>query len=83
MITILYHSSVRVDAGWRHVYVKALAEKVSPGMAVVREILEIDGEIPARGQSRTGAKRQSFDGRFWASREVGAKKRISSCEVLI
>lgn len=80
-ITITYNSSVKVDAGWRHVTVKAVAEKVSAGMAVVREVVEIDGEAPAYGQSRTGAKRQSFNGIWWAKQQIGAKKRISACEV--
>lgn len=82
IITIVYSSAVKVEAGWRQVNVKASAEKISAGMAVVREVVEIDGETPASGQSRTGAKRQSFNGKWWAAQQVGAKKRISSCEIV-
>ena len=80
-VTIQYTSSVKVEAGWRDVQVKARAEKISAGMAVVREVVEIDGEAPAYSQSRTGAKRQSFNGKYWAAQQVGAKKRLSSCTV--
>lgn len=81
-ITIVYSSAVKVDAGWRHVNIKARAEKISAGMAVVREVIEIDGEAPAYGQSRTGAKRQSFNGKWWAGQQIGAKKRLSACEIV-
>ena len=81
IITIKYSSSVKVEAGWREVQIKARAEQVSAGMAVVREVVEIDGEAPAYGQSRTGAKRQSFNGKWWAAQQVGAKKRLSACEI--
>ena len=81
-IKIQYNSSVKVLAGWRHVYVVALAEKISEKQAIVKEVIEIDGESPSYSQSRTGAKRQSFNGNFWASLEIDKKKRISACEVL-
>lgn len=81
-ITIVYSSSVKVEAGWRDVKIKARAEKISAGMAVVRDVIEIDGETPAYGQSRTGAKRQSFNGKAWAATQVGAKKRLSACEIV-
>jgi hypothetical protein len=81
MITITYNSSVKVEAGWRHVTIKATAEQVSAGFAVVREVIEIDGETPSYGQTRTGARRQSFNGKWWAAQQIGAKKRISSCTV--
>lgn len=80
-ITITYTLGIKVDAGWRSVEVKALAEKQG-GYAVVKNVLEIDGETPAYGQSRTGAKRQQFNGRYWADRQVGAKKRVSACVVV-
>lgn len=81
IVTITYSSAVKVEAGWRHVSVKARAEQISSGMAVVREVIEIDGETPSYGQSRTGAKRQSFNGNWWAAKQIGAKKRLSACEV--
>lgn len=81
-ITIVYSSSVKVEAGWRDVKIKACAEQISAGMAVVRDVIEIDGEAPAYGQSRTGAKRQSFNGKAWAAQQIGAKKRLRACEIV-
>jgi hypothetical protein len=80
-VIITYTSSVKVDAGWRSIGITARAVRVSAGMCQVEEVLEIDGQAPAYGQSRTGAKRQEFNGHYWARQEVGKKKRISSCEV--
>ena len=51
-------------------------------MAQVIEVTEIDGREPVGYTSRTGAKRQQFYAAGIASREVGAKKRISSCKIL-
>jgi hypothetical protein len=81
-IVIEYKSSVLVDAGWRSVYIKAKAVKISPKMAEVVNVLEIDGEIPSGYVSRTGAKRQRYNSDSIAKREVGSRKRISSCSVL-
>lgn len=81
IVTIKFNSSVKVEAGWRDVQIKARAEQVSAGMAVVREVVEIDGQAPAYGQSRTGAKRQGFNGKWWAAQQVGARKRLSACEI--
>ena len=80
-ITITYSAAVQVPAGWRQISITARAAKVSEKMATVQEVIAIDGEAPCYGMSRTGAKRQEFDGRYIARREVGARKRISSCEV--
>jgi len=79
---IQYQSSVKVPAGWRSVNVVATCTRVSPGMAIVESVDLIDGEKPSYGQTRTGAKRQEFNGRFWASCEVGKKKRLSACTIL-
>jgi hypothetical protein len=49
-------------------------------MAKVVKDTAIDGEAPTGTMSRTGAKRQQFWGHGIAEREVGAKKRLSSCE---
>ena len=77
-----YSIGVKVPAGWRQVSVIADATQVSPGMAQVTSVREIDGEAPNRNQSRTGAHRQEFDGTFWAGLEVGKKKRLSACRIL-
>ena len=79
---VRYTSSVKVPAGWRSVSVVANVEKVSPAMAKVVDVLFIDGEVPSYGQSRTGAKRQEFNGKYWAEAQIGAKKRLSACEII-
>jgi len=76
---IRYNASVKVPAGWRHIAITARANQVSPGYAVVDEVLQIDGETPQHGMSRTGANRQSYSGLYIANREVGSKKRLSAC----
>ena len=81
-LVVFYSSAVKVAAGWRHVGIVAEVEKVSAGMAVVQRVVTIDGEVPTRTQSRTGAKRQEFDGVWWSGQQVGERKRISACEVL-
>ena len=80
-MVITYTSSVKVDAGWRSIGITAKAIRLSPGMCQVTEVLTVDGETPAYGQSRTGAKRQSFNGHYWVRQEIGKKKRISSCDI--
>ena len=81
-MTIKYNASVYTQAGWRGVTIKAMAEQISKGMAQVLEVLEIDGEAPVGYTSRTGAKRQKYHAAGVAEREVGAKKRVSACEVV-
>ena len=80
-ITIDYNSSVFTPAGWRSVTITAEAEQTSKAMATVSKVLAIDGEEPAYGMSRTGANRQKYNGKGIAEREVGARKRLSSCTV--
>ena len=80
-ITISYNTSVKTQAGHRSVTITAKAEQFSVKMARVVEVIAIEGEAPAYGMSRTGAKRQQYDGRWVARREIGANKRLSACEV--
>jgi hypothetical protein len=79
---IQYSIGVKVDAGWRQVSIVANAELISTKMAKVTQVLTIDGETPNYNQSCTGAKRQSFNGLWWAKGEIGKTKRISACDVL-
>lgn len=60
----------------------AKAVMVSKAMAEVLEVIMIDGEAPSRSQTRTGAKRQEFNGIWWAKTQIGAKKRVSACELI-
>lgn len=78
----IYSASVHTPAGWRNVTVKADLLQVSKGMVTVVKVLEIDGEAPTRRMSVTGAKRQAFDGIYFANGQVGARKRLSTCTVL-
>lgn len=80
-IIIKYNSSVMVPAGWRHVTIKAEAEKTSEKMATIVKVLEIDGEEPTGYTSRTGAKRQTYHAAGIAQREIGTKKRLSACVI--
>ena len=79
---IRYNASVYTAAGWRNVSIEADAVRLSPGMAQVEKVVAIDGATPAYGVSRTGARRQEYNGLGVAEREVGARKRISACEVV-
>ena len=81
-IKIRYVTSVFTPAGWRGVVITAEASKTSEKMALVVEVLEIDGESPKSNMSRTGASRQRFNGKSVSCREVGAKKRLSACEIV-
>jgi hypothetical protein len=80
-ITLNYTASVFTPAGWRSVTITADADQTSAGMARVTRVTAIDGEAPAYDMSRTGAKRQSFNGHAIAKREIGARKRLSACTV--
>jgi hypothetical protein len=81
-IKIRYVTSVYTPAGWRGVVITAEASKTSEKMAVVVEVLEINGDAPATNMSRTGATRQRFNGCGISRRETGCKKRLSACEIL-
>ena len=82
MIRIEYTASVFTAAGWRSVAITADAERVSDGMARVVVVTAINGEDPRPGMSRTGARRQQYNGAAIAAREVGARKRLSACSLL-
>ena len=59
-----------------------LAQKIEAAQDKVIAVTEIDGDEPAGYKSRTGAKRQQYNASSIALREVGAKKRISTCKIL-
>lgn len=82
LLIVEYRSIARTPAGWRDVTVTAEAERTSPCMATVVRVIAIDGETPALDMSRTGAKRQAFNGLRLAAREVGTHKRLSACKVI-
>jgi hypothetical protein len=78
---ISYHSSVMVDAGWRSVSITAKADKISEKMAVITEVIDIGGNGSCGYASRTGAKRQRYHVGGIANREIGKRKRLSSCKI--
>jgi hypothetical protein len=82
IITIKYNTSVFTAVGWRGVTIEANAQQISAKTAEVIEVLLIDDEQPVGYTSRTGAKRQTYNAAGVARREVGMKKRLSSCEIV-
>jgi hypothetical protein len=81
-MNIQYEASVFTAAGWRAVTITATATQVSAGMAQVEQVIEIDGAPPVGYTSRTGAKRQQYHAAGIALREVGKRKRISTCKII-
>jgi len=77
-----YNVSVKTPAGWRSVSVLSNVLKISEKRVEILSIQEIDGETPNHHQSRTGAKRQAFDGVYFANNEVGKVKNISSISLI-
>ena len=75
-LTIKYTASVFTAAGWRSVTVAAEADQTSAGMATVTRVTGIDGEAPSYGM-----RRQQYNGQAIAKREIGARKRLSACQV--
>jgi len=82
MIRIKYTASVFTAAGWRSVTIAAEADKTSAGMATVTRVTAIDGEAPRAGMSRTGSRRQQYNGQAIAAREIGTRKRLSACAII-
>lgn len=82
-IKIEYTTSVVVDARWRSIVVTALAELNESGKkCTIKEVLLIDGEHPTKYMSRTGVKRQNYNGRYIVERETGVIKIVSKCTKL-
>lgn len=77
LVTVEYKASVHTPAGWRSVYMKGTAKKLSEKRVEIVEITHIDDEPVQYNMSRTGANRQKFNGEYFASQEAGKKKNIS------
>lgn len=78
-LVIQYKSSVLTLAGHRSVIIVADAICISLNRCRVIRVTEIDGAKPAYNMSRTGAKRQEFNGLYKAEKEVNKIKNLSSC----
>ena len=77
-LTIKYKASVHTPAGWRSVYMTAEAITLSEKRVEITRVTHIDDEEVQGKMSRTGSKRQSFSGGYFADQEIGKKKNISS-----
>lgn len=81
-LKVEYNSSVHTQAGFRHVTIQALAERVSDKRVKVLEVLSIDNEAVQNNMSRTGANRQRYYGTGVALREEGKIKNLSACTII-
>lgn len=77
-----YKTSVLVEAGWRAVYIVALAERLSDKRVKVLNVLTIDDQPVGGYHSRTGANRQKFSSDKTAKNEIGKTKNISSLTII-
>ena len=78
LVNVEYKASVSTAAGWRSVYMKGTAKKLSEKRVEIVEITHIDDEAVKYDMSRTGANRQKFNGLYFAGQESGKKKNVSS-----
>lgn len=77
-VLIEFKSSVLTGAGWRSVWMRATAEKISEKRVKVLEVTHIDDEPISFKMSRTGSKRQEFNAQHFANEAAGAIKNISA-----
>ena len=77
-----YRATVNTPAGFRSVYAIATAKKISEKRCEIVEVLSFDDEDVNANMSRTGAKRQQYNGFYYADLEVGKKKNVSTLTVL-
>ena len=77
-VSVEYRGSVKTPAGWRSVYYKGTADKISDKRVKIVSIDTIDDEPVSYNMSRTGANRQKFNGHYFAGQEIGKIKNISS-----
>ena len=79
---IEYNTSVFTPAGWRGVTVRAEAVRTKPKTASVKRVITVDGTEPVGYASRTGTKRQCYNAKHVALRELGKAKRLSACTII-
>lgn len=78
LVTVEYRGRVNTRAGWRSVYFKAVAEKISEKRVKIVQVLELDDTPPSANMPRTVANRQKYNGQYFANQEVGKVKNISN-----
>ena len=81
-MTVKYNGSVSTQAGWRSVKFTAEVKKISEKRCEVVAVTHIDDEPVSAHMSRTGSKRQQYNGQYFAQAEAGKKKNLSGCEIL-
>ena len=80
IVTVKYKSSVLTLAGWRSITIMAHANYLSAKRVEITCVDSIDGLVPQKNMTRTGSKRQTYDGIYFAGNEAGKVKNISSLE---
>ena len=82
IVTVKYNSSVLTMAGWRSITIMAQANYLSAKRVEIVSVDSIDGLTPSKNMSRTGSKRQVYDGLYYSNCEAGKIKNISSLELV-
>ena len=80
IVIVRYKSSVLTLAGWRSITIVAGANYLSAKRVEIINVELIDGLTPEKNMTRTGSKRQTYDGLYFAGNEAGKVKNISSLE---
>ena len=80
IVTVKYKSSVLTLAGWRSTTIVAHANYLSAKRVEIINVELIDGLTPQKNMTRTGSKRQTYDGIYYSNCEAGKVKNISSLE---
>jgi len=82
IVTVKYNSSVLTLAGWRSITIVAHANYLSAKRVEIISVDSIDGLTPEKNMTRTGSKRQAYNGLYFAGNESGKVKNISSLELV-
>lgn len=82
IVTVKYNSSVLTAAGWRSVTIIAGANYLSAKRVEITCVDSIDGLSPSKNMTRTGSKRQAYDGLYFAGNKAGKIKNVSSLELV-
>ena len=80
IVIVRYKSSVLTLAGWRSITIVAGANYLSAKRVEIINVELIDGLTPQKNMTRTGSKRQTYDGIYYSNCEAGKVKNISSLE---
>lgn len=73
MLKVKYTVGVNTNCGWRSKDVVALAEQISEKRVKIVEVLEME---------KADSRRQQYNKSYFAEKEVGKTKNISSVEII-